>query len=354
MLQQTQVATVIGYFERFIARFPTVEHLARADVNDVLALWSGLGYYSRARHLHAAARAIVEEHGGVIPSDVDGLMSLPGIGRYTAGAIASIAYGRRVPVLDGNVARVLIRVLAIEHDPKSPALREHLWTQAEALLPRSRCGDFNQALMELGATICRPKSPLCGECPIRADCRARELNLADELPWAARRAKVKAAEYVALAIRDGDEFLLVQRPMTGLWAGLWEFPTEPLAESDSTDAALGRLQKRIGIKCLKKVTEVGSTTRVLTHRRITFRVYAGCTPSRCGALSLGVAEASRPQRGGARQPEQSAASSSRECQVQSQDPQPSSTRWFKPGELQTVGISRASLAILSLLNGSSH
>ncbi|HOJ73504.1 MAG TPA: A/G-specific adenine glycosylase [Phycisphaerae bacterium] len=344
MLQQTQVATVIGYYERFIARFPTVADLARADLDEVLALWSGLGYYSRARHLHAAARAIVEHHGGVVPSHVHQLMSLPGIGRYTAGAIASIAYGRRAAVLDGNVVRVLMRLLALEDDPKRPALREQLWSVAEQLLPRSRCGDFNQALMELGATVCRPGIPDCDECPLRADCRGHERGLVDRIPPPARRATVRSVEYVVAAIRHGGRMLFVQRPLTGLWAGLWELPSEPLAAGETAGDGLRRLRERLPPKCRIKDTEAGTATRQLTHRTVLFHVYEGRAASAAlpATASYGVSTGPRTGKRSARTGPKSSGSASAGPPA----------RWLRPDELSQIGLSRAGLAVLQLLRWS--
>jgi A/G-specific adenine glycosylase len=337
MLQQTQVATVIGYYQRFLARFPTIGDLARADINDVLALWSGLGYYSRARHLHAAARMVVERHGGVVPSDVPTLMSMPGIGRYTAGAIASIAYGTRAAVLDGNVARVLTRLMAVRKDPKLPAVREALWEAAESLLPRTKCGEFNQALMELGATRCRSRIPACTECPLQRECRAHALGLTVRIPRAARRVKVKTVEHVVAAIRHDGRLLFSQRPPRGLWAGLWELPNEPLAPGESSAEGLRRLQTQLGSKCLIDGTaQVGTATRQLSHRRITFHLFEGRTTrgtlsgDRCPARLSGKAAGSAQ---GAIRPVASIPG----------------FRWLSPEDLPLTGISRASLAILKLL-----
>ena len=173
MLQQTQVATVIPYYQRFLEKFPTFQSLADADTQDVLRLWQGLGYYSRARNLQAAAREVVSRFGGKVPTNLDDLLTLPGVGRYTAGAIASIAHNLRVPILDGNVARVLCRLDAIESDPRDKSTNQHLWFRAEEILPHSRLGDFNSALMELGATVCTPRNPQCLVCPVREHCQAR-------------------------------------------------------------------------------------------------------------------------------------------------------------------------------------
>jgi len=182
MLQQTQVATVIPYYLRFIRTFPTVSSLARAPLQNILKLWEGLGYYSRARNLHRAAQAIHKQWNDQVPSTVAGLSSLPGIGRYTAGAVASIAFGVNAPVLDGNVRRVLCRIFAIRKDPRDAVVQDRLWRLAEELLPARNVGDFNQGLMELGATVCLPRTPSCSVCPVREYCRAHRLGIQNRLP----------------------------------------------------------------------------------------------------------------------------------------------------------------------------
>ncbi len=225
MLQQTQVATVVPYYQRFMRRFPTVRSLARAEPDDVLRLWAGLGYYSRARHLHAAAGEIVARHRGHVPSSPAELRQLPGIGPYTAGAVASIAFDQRAPVVDGNVARVLARLFAITGDIKSARVRTRLWSLAESLLPHAACGDFNQALMELGATVCTPVAPTCHICPVRRHCRASQRGWTDRIPLSARRSRSIVETHVVAAIRGPAGWLLRRRPQRGLWGGLWELPS---------------------------------------------------------------------------------------------------------------------------------
>jgi len=339
MLQQTQVATVVGYYQRFMDRFPTVQDLARSDLDRVLTLWSGLGYYSRARHLHAAARAIVSEHNGVVPRDTAALMKLPGIGRYTAGAIASVTYGTRAPVLDGNVIRVLMRLQALEEDARSPALRRRLWGLAEWLLPEAKCGQFNQALMELGATRCRPKRPECTGCPLRRDCRADALGMTDRIPRTAARAKVQSAEFVVVAVGRGRELFFVQRPLKGLWAGLWELPNEALRPGEPHSRALGRLRKRLPFRCCLRSSPIGVARRRLTHRRMTFYVFAGrLIPSPNGSAH----PTSKPRRR-----VNTAQSNHRDRGVHRASG--GLARWLAPADLGRHGISRASRAILELL-----
>ncbi len=274
MLQQTQVATVIPYYQRFLAQFPTVTSLAVADEQAVLRAWQGLGYYSRARNLQRAARQVVADHGGQVPSTVDGLLALPGVGRYTAGAVASIAFGQRAPILDGNVARVLCRIDAVRADPREPATRELLWTRAEAVLPEvadvaPRFGDFNSALMELGATVCTPRSPRCLVCPVRDHCEAVAAGLQEQIP-PPKRAKVNPLEKRwTFCIAAGDRYLVEQRPATGRWAGMWQFVTVEATAGKPTAALLA---ERFGI-FTGRPQPLGQVEHALTHRRYVFDVY---------------------------------------------------------------------------------
>lgn len=225
MLVQTTVAAAIPYYERFLARFPTVVELAAADEAEVLKAWEGLGYYRRARQLHAAARAIVRDHGGAVPADPEALRTLPGVGRYIAGAVLSFAFDLPAPIVEANTQRVLARLLAWEGPLEAPATRGRLWQAAERLVPAERPGRFNQAIMELGATVCTPRQPSCLICPVARSCRAYARGLQDALPVkAARPAPVAVAEACALVERRG-ELLVVRRGPGGLWAGFWEFPT---------------------------------------------------------------------------------------------------------------------------------
>ena len=219
MLQQTQVAAVVPYFGRFVARLPTLADLAAADEQTVLRLWQGLGYYARARNLHKAARAIVQDHGGEVPRTVEALLRLPGVGRYTAGAVASIAYDVPAPILDGNVIRVLCRLDRIEADPRTPAVQKQLWARAAELVPDERGGrpgDFNSALMELGATVCIPRTPQCLICPIAAFCQARAAGVQDRIPPAKKAIVTPLVERDVFRLTNGDGALLIeQRPATG-------------------------------------------------------------------------------------------------------------------------------------------
>ncbi len=224
MLQQTQVATVLGYYERFLARFPDVLTLAAAPLADVLAAWSGLGYYGRARNLHRCAEVVVREHGGVFPPTSAGLETLPGIGRSTAAAIAAFCFGERVAILDGNVKRVLARVLAFGADLADASSERELWNLAAALLPERDVDRYTQGLMDLGATVCLPRAPLCLVCPAREICAAAATGTQERHPVKSRRLLRKQRDDVWLELRWQGRIWLVERPSRGVWAGLWSLP----------------------------------------------------------------------------------------------------------------------------------
>src|SRR6188768_3339922 len=225
MLQQTQVVTVVGYFQRFVARFPDVRALAAADEHDVLRLWEGLGYYRRARQLHAAARQIVSVHDGEFPATFAEVVALPGIGRYTAGAILSIGRDVKLPILEANTVRVLSRLTAFRGDTTSPQGQKFLWRIAEELLPDDSVGNFNQALMELGATICTPRSPACLLCPVSALCPTRKAGLQEEIPAAKKPKDFQDVTEAAIVLRRRDGRVLLRLHKPGeRWAGLWDFP----------------------------------------------------------------------------------------------------------------------------------
>ena len=224
MLQQTQVATVIPYYERFLRQFPDVAALAAADEEQVLRLWEGLGYYRRARQLHAAARQIAGEHCGRFPMTYEALRALPGIGRYTAGAILSIGLDARLPILEANTIRLLSRLSAFRGDPLSRAGQQHLWSLAEQLLPARQAGTFNQALMELGSEICTPQVPACEQCPIAVHCRTRGLGLQRQIPMPPRKTNYQDVAEVAVVVRRRGEVLVRKCQPGERWAGLWDFP----------------------------------------------------------------------------------------------------------------------------------
>jgi len=268
MLQQTQVSVVLPYWSAFLARFPDVRSLARASLDEVLGAWRGLGYYARARNLHRAAEAVVERHDGRLPDTVEALGALPGFGRYTVGAVASIAFGREVPLVDGNVARVLARLLGVEGGSGDVARERRLWELAAALVQGERPGDWNQALMELGATVCRPEQPTCLLCPLRARCVALATGRVAEIP-APRPRPARRSLYLAVAVaRKGDAVLLVRRQGTGLFGGLWELPSVECAAGDEV-AALRARWPEIG----RSPRSLGRVERTLTHRALTLAIY---------------------------------------------------------------------------------
>jgi len=237
MLQQTQVETVTGYFDRFMQRFPDLQSLAAAQLDEVLALWSGLGYYARARNLHAAAGQVRENFGGVLPGDPDALVQLPGIGRSTAAAIVAQAFDQRAVILDGNVKRVLARHAGISGWPGAPAVERELWREADRRTPEQRAADYTQAVMDLGATVCRRSSPACDVCPVAADCVALARNLQHELPTPRpKRVLPERASRFLIARDESDRVLLVRRPPSGIWGGLWCLPETDDIEFEAVES----------------------------------------------------------------------------------------------------------------------
>jgi len=228
MLQQTQVAAVVPYFERFIAAFPTIESLAQADEHAVLRRWEGLGYYRRARQLHRAARVVVDEHGGRFPSTLDEIGELPGIGRYTAGAIASIAFDLPAPILEANTVRLFSRLLGFQGDPASGRGKQFLWQFAAGVLPKESCGAFNQALMELGSLVCTPRQPACERCPVSSLCLAQAQGLQTQIPRPRLKPPSEAVREAAVVLWRGSRVLLRRRGESERWAGMWDFLRFPL------------------------------------------------------------------------------------------------------------------------------
>ena len=272
MLQQTTVATVAPKFERFLARFPNIQALAAASEEDVLAGWAGLGYYSRARNLLAAARKITGEMGGRFPSDYEGILSLPGVGRYTAGAIGSIAFGLRRPVLDGNVMRVFSRWFAVQDNLKDAATQKKLWAIAEKLVPAARPGDWNQALMELGATVCLPENPKCFECPVSSHCLAFSRKIQDRLPVVAARREAVSLRWTCLWIEKNGKIILWKRSQDERFLkGLWGFP-----EARHLRVKPGALLK--------------TTAHSITHHRITAELRRASAPKKIPAQAAWIAK----------------------------------------------------------------
>jgi A/G-specific adenine glycosylase len=270
MLQQTQVTTVLPYFERWMAKFPTVTDLAEAPLETVLKTWEGLGYYARARNLHKAAQVVVQEYNGELPDTVEGLLKLPGIGVYTAGAIASIAFGRKAAAVDGNLKRVFARLMAYEPPINTPSAEKDLWAIAEVLLPEDRAGDWNQALMDLGATICLPRNPRCLLCPLRDECRANQLGLVHELPRKNARAPRPHYTVVAGVIWNParDYLLIAQRPHDKMLGGLWEFPGGKIEAGETLEAGLQReLREELAIE-----VEVGDELTIVDHAYTHFSI----------------------------------------------------------------------------------
>jgi A/G-specific adenine glycosylase len=279
MLQQTQVATAIGFYERWLERFPTVAALAEAPIDDVLKQWQGLGYYARARNLHKAARQIVEQHEACFPTTYEEVLALPGVGRYTAGAVCSIALGLDTPIVDANVIRVLGRAFAISGDPKSGPTQKVLWQLAEQLIPPGQAAAFNQAMMELGALVC-DAAPKCDRCPVHQLCEAKKQGNPTAFPELAPKAEFTKQIDVCVAIFDGERLLLTKRPDSGLWAGLYEMPRVTATASESVEAAAIRaafeicgLQIAVGPSLA--IIKHGVTTKKITLHAISGEILSG-------------------------------------------------------------------------------
>jgi len=274
MLQQTTVVAVIPYFERFLARFPVISDLAAADLGDVLRLWEGLGYYSRARHLHKAAQVVVETHGGVFPTELAAIQALPGIGRYTAGAIASFAFDRRAPIVEANTLRLYCRVLGYEGDPRSKSGQEILWNFAEAVLPQTSPGKVNQALMELGATLCSPRDPQCDECPVHQHCKAFHEGKQGTIPLPKSRPKITETTEVSIAIHQSGKYLLRRRTAAERWAGLWDFIRFEV-DRDSTEHSRDLLAQAVFDRTGLNV-DLGPLVVQLKHGVTRYRITLNC------------------------------------------------------------------------------
>jgi len=273
MLQQTQVATAIPYYQRFLKSFPTVHHLAKSDLSKVLKTWEGLGYYSRARNLHRASKIILNHFKGKIPDHLTNLLGLPGIGKYTAGAILSIAYNKEAPILDGNVKRLLSRLFAISENPKKT--EGLLWKISESLIPKGRPNSFNQAIMDLGAMICTPKDPLCHNCPLHRYCEAKASGNLERYPSRVVKKRIPHIEAISGVILNNGKVLLHQRPAKGLLGGLWEFPNWKIEEKR-------RLRLRLRLRnYIKKETGMsvevkgffGTFKQTYSHFKLTLRVF---------------------------------------------------------------------------------
>ncbi len=274
MLQQTQVETVKAYFERFLLTFPTIKSLARADEHDVLRLWEGLGYYRRARHLHRAAQIIMAEHGGRFPREPAAVRRLPGVGRYTAGAILSIAFDAREPILEANTMRLLARLLAYGGDPRSTAGQRLLWAAADALLPQRGAGRFNQAMMELGSRLCTPRTPRCEECPLALMCRTNQQGRQQEILPPKSKPPQEAVREAAVLARHRGRVLLLRWPEGRRWAGLWDFPRFPI-QAEKPAAVRRELAENVFSLTGAQIAS-GRQVATLTHSVTRFRITLEC------------------------------------------------------------------------------
>jgi A/G-specific adenine glycosylase len=276
MLQQTTVAAVAPRFEAFLAAFPDVRALAVADEQTVLKAWEGMGYYSRARNLKRAAEALVRDHGGVLPDDPAVWAELPGVGRYILGAVLSQAFDRRLPIVEANTKRVLCRVFGQRGDPTTAPVQTWLWETAAAVLPQKRAGDFNQALMELGATVCTPDRPACDRCPLNDVCVARRAGLQDVIPVRPKRPEVVEVREVCIVARHGGKVLLARRPAAGRWANMWEFPRTELAAGEMIADGANRLLADLGL-----TGELGTELMTVRYGVTRFRMTMACLEADC-------------------------------------------------------------------------
>ncbi|MCA9126440.1 MAG: A/G-specific adenine glycosylase [Planctomycetales bacterium] len=310
MLQQTQVATVLEYYKRFLNRFPDVASLAAADEQSVLALWAGLGYYRRARQMHQAAKQVVADHAGRFPETLDEIKALPGIGRYTAGAIASFAYDCPAPILEANTIRLFSRLIGLREDPTTSKSQALLWEAAESFLPpRSGAGTINQALMELGSLICKPAQPNCNQCPLNSGCKAYADGLQAAIPIAKQKAKPQQRDHAALIVRQHQLYLVRQNDGLGWWQGLWDFPRIDVTELSITtskrqatisQAVEQAFEETLGLSC--RIDSHAMTIKhSVTRYRITLECYFATLSSDAFALAAAgkrnkhkVGRASRP------------------------------------------------------------
>ena len=291
MLVQTTVTAVIPFFERFLRRFPDIRSLAEADEAEVLKVWEGLGYYRRARQLHAAARQVVREHGGTIPDDPVAVRALPGVGRYIAGAVLSFAFNRPEPIVEANSQRVLARLLALREDVKASATRERIWQAAQRLVPDQGPGDFNQALMDLGALVCTPRRPRCLLCPLTELCRARQQGLQDEIPLSTPKPPPAVVTESCAVVLGQGKVLIVQRGLGRLWEQFWEFPTIHVGGADPAGRSFGApIELADGVRRLTGIrADIGphltDIRYSVTNHRATLQVYRA--NARAGALEPG-------------------------------------------------------------------
>lgn len=273
MCQQTQVATVIPYFQRFMKSFPTIAVLAASDEQELMKHWEGLGYYRRARSIHAAAKLIVDQHGGVFPLNFDDVLALPGIGRYTAGAILSISDGQRHPILEGNTQRVFSRLIGLRTSPTETPANKLLWEVSEALLPQKNVGVFNQAAMEIGALVCKPQQPQCDTCPLARQCAAKRDGLQAEIPGKMKRIKyLDKTEFAFVVGGPKAGYLMRPLPEGGRWAGLWDFPRTTEDSISQLDDAAEWISSQLGIRTVPGI-RLKSIRHAVTKYRISLHVH---------------------------------------------------------------------------------
>jgi A/G-specific adenine glycosylase len=277
MLQQTQVATVIPYYKKFLKSFPTLHHLAKANLSKVLKVWEGLGYYSRARNLHRASQIVLNHFNGKIPDTLKDLLSLPGIGRSTAGSILSFAFHKDAPILDGNAKRVLSRLFAVSSNPVKSKTEGLLWQISESLIPKGFSNPFNQALMDLGSMLCTPKDPQCPRCPLHRFCKGRASGEPERFPTKSIKKKIPHIEAISAVIEENGKVLLKQRPLKGLLGGLWEFPNWRIEGEGRLRLRLrNRIQKEMGMNVEVKES-IGIFRQTFSHFKLTLQVFH-CQP----------------------------------------------------------------------------
>ena len=273
MLQQTQVNTVIPYYRNFLKAFPTRNHLAKADLSKVLKVWEGLGYYSRARNLHRASQVVLNRFHGIIPNNLNDLLSLPGIGRSTAGAILSFAFQKEAPILDGNAKRVISRLFAVSDNPAKGKTEDLLWKISESLIPKGFSNPFNQALMDLGSMLCTPREPQCSKCPLCDLCRGKASGEPERFPTKTIRKKIPHIEAISAVILKNGKVLPIQRPPEGLLGGLWEFPNWPIEEKkDFKEYLRQKVKSEIGVR-VKSKEPIGSFHQTYSHFKLTLHVF---------------------------------------------------------------------------------
>lgn len=281
MAQQTRLESMLPYYRRWMRRFPSLRALARSSEQDVLAMWEGLGYYSRARNLRRAAQLVMRQHGGRLPRGIDQLRALPGIGRYTAGAIASLAFGADEPAVDGNAMRVLARLFDVAEAANSTTAQQRFWSLARQHLPSGRAAEYNQALMDLGASLCSPRNPACGECPLSAECLAYKRGTQLLRPVKAAPKQLPVRNYVSVAILRNGKVLLHRRPPSGLLAGMWEFPN---VVTQSKTVFTSTLRRQLGVD-LKLRSQLGTFEHAYSHFAARCNAYLGALPKRPKVLS---------------------------------------------------------------------